>query len=158
MKKILSVTIVGLMMACANPSTNDASTSGTSADTLRQEATPAPAAASALEGTRWLLEEVANTAVTPMSEDTRAWITFQIADSTVNGNAGCNGFFGPYHRSGTNGLRLGELGSTMKACEDMTTESALFAALPKVNGYTITDGTLSLLQDSTVVTRWKAAK
>ncbi len=145
-----------LLASCGTP----ADTNGpASADTTKVAVTPeAPTTAIAIEGTRWELVELNGAAVVIGADLDTIHITLNATDSMANGNAGCNNFFGAYHRQGADGLRFGNLGSTMKACPDMSTEQALHAALPKVDHFKLEEGMLTLLHDNMAVAKWRARK
>lgn len=156
MRYLLISALALLMASCGTPA--DTNLPATTDTTKVAVAPEAPATAIALEGTRWELVELNGAAVVIGADMDTIQFTLNAADSMANGNAGCNNFFGPYHRTGADGLSFGNLGSTMKACPDMSTEQALHAALPKVDHFKLEEGTLTLFQDSTAVARWKAAK
>jgi copper homeostasis protein (lipoprotein) len=73
----------------------------------------------------------------------RPWIEFG-GNGLVNGFAGCNTFGGAYTRSGPNGLRFGELMSTLMACLEPGMDDALLEILPLVDNYSSNGGNLSL--------------
>lgn len=52
-------------------------------------------------------------------------------DGTVNGNAGCNRFFGPFVERAGHGLEIGPVGATKMACpgDIMEGENSFFAAM-----------------------------
>jgi len=69
-------------------------------------------------------------------------------DNALNGNSGCNTYFGSYELMGDNGLTISnELGSTMMACGNsdvMAQEAAYLAALGTVATYNISNDKLEL--------------
>lgn len=73
----------------------------------------------------------------------------------INGNAGCNSFFGTFELKANNGISFGKLGSTMMACKDMQLESQFLEALTKANIYSINGNQLSLLKDNIVLAKFE---
>lgn len=102
-----------------------------------------------LVGTRWQLHTLEGR---PMPSDllTAPFLLLN-SDSSANGNAGCNHFFGQYHTTEPGGLRFGDMASTQMACTRMDIEDALHPALRKVTGYTLKGDTLDL-QDAGAMT------
>ncbi len=76
---------------------------------------------------------------------------FSSSENVVNGNAGCNGYFGPYESTDDGGLSMpGPFGVTMKFCEEgMDAEAAYLGALETVSAWTLNEeGRLELAYDS----------
>ena len=67
----------------------------------------------------------------------------------LNGFAGCNNYFGSFETDG-NDLSIGDLGSTMMACEEaiMDQEAQYLSALEAANSYTIEGDCLEISYDS----------
>ena len=81
-------------------------------------------------------------------------------DGTVSGSGGCNDFDAGYTVEGADGLIIGPIASTKKACPDdvMAVEGAYFAALENVATYAVSGGTLTLLDaDGATQVRYTAA-
>lgn len=98
-----------------------------------------------LEDRRWVLTEVMGQAVTTSEEGSEAFIRFDGAQSSVNGNNSCNNFFGSYVLATGGRMRFDEnLGMTMRACPDATVETAFMEALQRVDNYAIDGDNLSL--------------
>lgn len=97
-----------------------------------------------LENVRWLLASINGEAV---PEDLNANVLFtpakspaaQSEENAVNGNAGCNTFFGTYTIAG-DALSTGPLGLTQMMCEDaaMQVEQGFLAGLESAQNYQIT--------------------
>jgi copper homeostasis protein (lipoprotein) len=67
------------------------------------------------------------------------------ADNRVNGNGGCNGFFGEYElNESTLRLSFSKVGSTMMACSAPNVESEFHKVLNTVDNYTTDGENLSL--------------
>lgn len=98
-----------------------------------------------LEGTLWSLVSFvdANGQLADALDNSQATLEFK--GGRVAGNGSCNNFFGSYTVDG-NTLTIGQLGSTMMACEEslMQQEQAFLAALQSAATYTIADGTLQI--------------
>lgn len=101
-----------------------------------------------LVGTAWEATGInsGNQAVVSVMSGSKITAVFN-EDNTINGNAGCNSYFGSYALTGDNGLTIGETASTLMACADndlMAQESAYRAALQTVTSYTISENRLEL--------------
>jgi heat shock protein HslJ len=104
----------------ADAATTDAAT------TDAQEAAPAPAPTPELEGTQWLLEDLAGAGVLDRAQAT---LSFGEAGS-VHGNGSCNRFMGPVTIK-DDSISFGALAATRMACPEavMNQEDRYFAAL-----------------------------
>ena len=87
---------------------------------------------------------------TVVEEGTVITAVFNSSDDQLSGSGGCNNYFTSYTSDDNGGLTIdGPIGSTMMACENMEAESAYFAALETVNGWTLNEeGRLELSYDS----------
>ncbi len=98
-----------------------------------------------VEGTFWLLEEVADQAgaLTALPSGVQATARFQ--DGTVSGSSGCNTFSAGYSLSGRS-LEVGPAMSTLIGCEDpaASTETRVLAALDATATATTDAGRLRL--------------
>ena len=66
-------------------------------------------------------------------------------DNRVNGNGGCNSFFGTYELdSTTNRISFSKIGATRMACLKPTVEAEFFNVLETVDNYTVKNDTLQL--------------
>ena len=77
--------------------------------------------------------------------------SFSSSENQVNGNAGCNGYFGAYESTDDGGLTIpGPIGVTMMFCEQgMEAEAAYLGALETVTAWTLNEeGRLELAYDS----------
>ncbi|MEY2903184.1 MAG: hypothetical protein RLY89_2290 [Bacteroidota bacterium] len=73
----------------------------------------------------------------------------------INGNAGCNSFFGSFELKADNGISFGKMGSTMMACKDMQLESQFLEALTKANTYSIIGNQLTISKDNAVLAKFE---
>ncbi len=106
-----------------------------------------------LIGTRWLAEDIGGQGVIDAAQSTLEFRS--VAD--VAGSGGCNGFFGRLELDGQQ-LRLGPLGSTMRACPEalMDQEQRYLAALEQTRSYRLdrdTDLLYLLAEDGTALVR-----
>lgn len=94
--------------------------------------------------------------LTPVIEDTSAFIVFEDAQATGHGS--CNRFFGPYETSNGGDLEFGDLGTTMMACLDaiMEQERAFLDALIAVDAYSIAGSTLEMRSLGEVILLFEA--
>ena len=98
-----------------------------------------------LEDKRWELTEVMGQPVAVSPEGSQAFVRFDGAQGTVNGNNSCNNFFGTYVLAKGGRVRFGDdLAATMMACPDMTVEVAFMDALRRIDNYAIDGENLSL--------------
>jgi heat shock protein HslJ len=86
-----------------------------------------------------------------MPEDNGIFIRFEV-DGSVNGNGGCNRFFGSLQQS-ESGIAVGPLGSTRMACPEpvMNRETVFLDAVQRMKDFRTDGDTMSLLDDDNVV-------
>ncbi|KQT18533.1 heat-shock protein HslJ [Chryseobacterium sp. Leaf404] len=85
--------------------------------------------------------------------------TLNIDGDKINGNGGCNRYFGTATfntQSGT--FTPSGVGSTKMACENMTVENNFLGALQKVNKYVVSDSSLELYQDGLLLLKFNKAE
>jgi heat shock protein HslJ len=98
-----------------------------------------------IEDRRWLLVEVTGQAYEPAEDGRAAFILLDSAESRASGNNSCNNFFGRYAIEAGQRIRFSDnMGATMMACPDMTTEAAFMEALRMVDNYSVSGNELSL--------------
>ncbi len=101
----------------------------------------------ALEGTAWTATGVNNGKGGVETTAQTEKLTAEFGpDGQLTGSGGCNTFNAEYTVSGSDGLSIGPVASTKKACEEevMQTEAAYFAALGNTVTYQLSAGTLTL--------------
>jgi heat shock protein HslJ len=101
-----------------------------------------PAGGSGITGQEWRPAVIGASAV---PADSGMVVIFQV-DGSINGNGGCNKFFGSLET--TKGeLTVGELGSTRMACpgDIMDREAAFMNALQETRRFEIGEGSLQLV-------------
>jgi heat shock protein HslJ len=77
-------------------------------------------------------------------------LTLTFAGTTVSGDSGCNSYTGPVKLSGVDGIALGPLASTLRACTDPavdTQEQQYLAALGVAKTFQVTGDKLTLIRD-----------
>jgi heat shock protein HslJ len=79
--------------------------------------------------------------------DTKAYITFNKAESKVYGNDGCNTFSGNMILSGTK-ISFSDFVSTKMACDNDRLDITIYDNLKKINNFKISNGNLKLYKDS----------
>ena len=75
--------------------------------------------------------------------------TLEFVDTRVSGNAGCNTFSGAYELSGHDGIEIGPLATTQRACADpavATQEQQYTAALELATTYRVTGDQMTLFR------------
>ena len=98
-----------------------------------------------IEDRRWLLVEVMGQAYEPPDDGRKAFLLLEGGARRASGNASCNNFFGSYVIEPGQRIRFSEnMGTTMMACPDMTTEQAFMEAILKVDNYAVDGNSLSL--------------
>ena len=101
----------------------------------------------ALPGTSWTATGVNNGKDAVESTDLTEQLTAEFGpDGVLSGSGGCNTFTADYTVSGSDGLQIGAIASTRKACEDpvMQLENEYFTALGKTVQYKLSGDTLTL--------------
>lgn len=105
-------------------------------------AAPQAEAGFQLAGKEWVLVELNGQAV---AESERSPTLNLTTDNKMNGNGGCNRFFGSYEILPEKRIRFSGVGSTRMACaEGMQTETAYLAVFNDADSYSLTGSTLSL--------------
>jgi len=77
-------------------------------------------------------------------------LTLVFAGDTVSGDSGCNSYNGPVELTGADGIALGPLASTLRACADPAVdaqEQQYLAALGLAKTYQVTGDKLTLFRD-----------
>lgn len=98
-----------------------------------------------ISGTSWILaDQVKGNAPTLMIEDGK-----------INGNAGCNNYFGQVNMDATVGnFSAGNVGATKKMCENMSVEDNYLKLLGQVNKYKVNGKTLELYKDNLLLLKF----
>ena len=93
----------------------------------------------------WKLIELNGQPITTDSGYTKEpHLIFNVADTSVRGNGGCNGFGGKYELQDGNRIKMSKLISTMMACEKIQVENEYFKALEAADNYVLHGDTLVL--------------
>jgi heat shock protein HslJ len=77
-------------------------------------------------------------------------LTLVFDTSKATGDSGCNTFSGPFELSGSDGIAIGPLASTLRACADPavdTQEQQYLAALALAKTYQVTGSAMTLFRD-----------
>ena len=93
---------------------------------------------------KWRAVSIADEAIPANSG---IYIRFEV-DGSIEGNAGCNGFFGSLEQRDS-GVGVGPLGTTRMACPDpvMSREMSFIDAVQKMASFQSTSDSLSLLDE-----------
>lgn len=73
----------------------------------------------------------------------------------VNGNTGCNSFFGTFELKAENVIGFSKMGSTMMACKDMEIERLFLDALSNTNTYLINGNQLTISKDKAILAKFE---
>jgi heat shock protein HslJ len=95
----------------------------------------------------WRLIELNGEKVRPAEPLNKApHMILNASEKRVNGNGGCNSFFGSYTLQGNNGITFSNMGSTKMACASdvMQVELQLFQAFEMTHTFTFRNDTLIL--------------
>ncbi|KUJ53424.1 META domain-containing protein [Chryseobacterium sp. JAH] len=85
--------------------------------------------------------------------------TLNIEGSKVNGNAGCNSYFGTLSTDTASGsFSASQLGSTRMACDNMSVEQNFMSMMGKVNKYVVSGNTLELYQDNLLLLKFNKSE
>lgn len=123
-------------------------------------ATPEGSGSEKLFASKWSLREVEGLTLMPTTVGGEAFLLFFPGQvSRVTGSTGCNNLKGTFELSAGGKMKLSPLATTKKMCppDGNNTEQRFLAALAKVDGYSVTDSTLMLLNGTEVVARLAAA-
>ncbi len=111
----------------------------------------APSNAIRLENTDWILVSYLDQGGEMAEPIPGSNSSARFEDGQVNGNAGCNGYFGSYEAEGSN-LSIGSLASTEMFCENppgvMDQESAYLAALGSAATFSVEAGQLYIADEN----------
>lgn len=97
-------------------------------------------------GKHWKLVELNGEVIRPNPQTKKEPFMNLTAENKVNGNGGCNSFFGTYEFQSDNAITFSKIGSTKMACQDdvMRVEYQFFQALEKTSRYSFKNDTLVL--------------
>lgn len=112
---------------------------------------------SSLTNTRWVLRILKDKKIFIPEAGKEIYMQFQKKENKLDGNAGCNNFFGSY--TVNNGeIKLGPLARTRMFCElQMEIEENFIKALEQTNRYEVKDNYLYLFDKRRLLARFQAA-
>lgn len=136
MKKILlTVGIATVLGACTSAANTNSS----------QEEKSQPA----LNNTKWSLADNVKGRIP----------TLRIEGEKINGNTGCNNYFGALTTDASSGFfSAGKIGTTRMACPNPDVEQNFLSMLQKANKYVIHGDALELYQDGTLLLKFHKAE
>ncbi len=155
MKRLVALFAAGLLLpllaACGQVSSEASSGAPNPAQTIGDQ----PTGGADLSGTSWVLTGRPFASGDPSGSG----ITLEFADTELSGSAGVNQYFGGFTSSTDGSLEIGVLGSTEMAGDEaaMALEQEYLTALQSIFGYTIVDGTLTLVGAADQVLTYSAA-
>jgi heat shock protein HslJ len=85
--------------------------------------------------------------------------TLNVEGSKINGNSGCNKFFGGVTMETASGkFEASQMGSTKMACANMSVEQNFLDMLQKANKYVVSGNTLELYQDNLLLLKFNKSE
>jgi len=107
----------------------------------------------------WKLIELNGHAIEKDTTSKEPRVIFKNKDYRVNGNGGCNNFFGNYKLEGAEKITISKIGSTRMACPNLKTEQEFLEAMQTAKTYEVTSGMLILKgADEKVLAKFNAEK
>ncbi|ALR30690.1 heat-shock protein HslJ [Chryseobacterium sp. IHB B 17019] len=102
-----------------------------------------------LAGTKWALADNVKGKVP----------TLNIDGEKINGNAGCNNYFGTAKVDASTGnFSAGQMGSTKMMCDNMNVENNFMDMMGKANKYVVSGNTLELYKDNLLLLKFNKAE
>ncbi len=81
--------------------------------------------------------------------------TLTVEGGKLNGNAGCNNYFGEINLDANTGsFSAKNIGSTKMICDNMATETNFLGMVPKANKYRVAGSSLELYQDNLLLLKF----
>ena len=109
-----------------------------------------------LRDTYWKLLELDSESIKPAPDQREAHLILRSEENRVNGNGGCNSFYGSYTLKGTE-IGFSGMGSTMMACDaGVEIEQAFLLALNEANRISIEGQFMELFKNDTLLARFEA--
>ncbi len=103
----------------------------------------------ALSGTKWALADNVKGKIP----------TLNIDGEKINGNAGCNNYFGTARvEPSTGNFSAVQMGATKMACDNMSVEKNFMDMMGKANKYVVTGNVLELYQDNLLLLKFNKAE
>lgn len=100
----------------------------------------------------WKLVSIDGKTISPSDKQIKEpHMILKAFDKSVNGNGGCNSFFGSYELAGENHISFSKIGATKMACQNMAVENVFFKALEQADQYTVVNDTLFLNNASKIL-------
>jgi len=85
--------------------------------------------------------------------------TLNIEGEKMNGNAGCNNYFGTVKLDASTGsFSAGQMGSTRMMCDNMSVEKNFMDMVGKANKYVVSGNTLELYQDNLLLLKFNKSE
>jgi heat shock protein HslJ len=85
--------------------------------------------------------------------------TLTIEGDKINGNAGCNNYFGTASIDASTGsFSAGQMGSTRMMCDNMAVEKNFMDMMGKANKYVVSGNTLELYKDNLLLLKFNKSE
>jgi len=103
--------------------------------------------------TRWVLMEINSQ---PITNESKPYLMFAAKSMVVNGFGGCNQLAGSYEATGQK-IKFNNIAATRMFCEEtMQVETSFLQSLEAINYYRLEGRELILLQEETIIARFRA--
>lgn len=99
-----------------------------------------------LTGTYWKLTELMGKKVEAGASTKEMFAKFDDTSKRINGNGGCNNFFGSYETVNDYKIKFSKMGSARMACPKMDLERDFLHVFEKADSYNIKDNKLQLIK------------
>ncbi len=99
-----------------------------------------------LAGVYWKLTTLMGKPVQDTPRGKTMYVQFNEKEGRVQGNGGCNGFFGSYTTENNYRIRFSKMGSTMMACPRLELEREYLQVFEKTDSYIIKGNRLQLIR------------
>lgn len=85
--------------------------------------------------------------------------TLNVEGERVNGNAGCNSYFGTARLDASNGsFSASQIGSTKMMCDNISVEKNFLDMMAKANKYVVSGNTLELYQNNLLLLKFNKSE
>lgn len=105
-----------------------------------------------LYGKKWILTELNGQKIDSINaNESVIFMTIDKEEMRINGNSGCNKFFGEVEQGEKQVIRFSQMGSTKMACPNMDEEVLFLSMLDETRSFTIEGKSLSLSNENAEV-------
>ncbi len=111
----------------------------------KSQQSPSTQLENALAKSQWQLTQLYGETIEAAKLTEVPFLKFTPTEKRINGNAGCNLFFGSYELSSDSALRFSQIGATKRFCPNMSVEDRFLKALNETTRMKIQGNSLVLL-------------